>query len=378
MNRLAAIGPRLTTLLLVLFASLCARAAEAHQIGLSRGQYTALADGLEARLVFDGDELGRVVDDRAGGVAGTAIDSTEARAVLERRIVQQIRVSDDERRPCAGTLRRVKRAEKGGVVLFAAYRCMGLLDASSVALEFWDELLPGHRHLASATDPNPAQPSAAGPSAANPNLASPGGEAREQILYRERPRLELSAVPAPKRLSPLEWIELGVQHILGGYDHLAFLLALVLVTPALRTLTATVSVFTVAHSVTLALSTLQVIAPPPGLVECAIALSISYVGLENLTERARRPRFTIVFVFGLIHGFGFAGALAELGLPQAQTPAALFAFNIGVELGQLAVLAVAYPVIQQLCKTRWFVPRGVPAISLCTALAGMVWFFDRV
>jgi hydrogenase/urease accessory protein HupE len=275
-------------------------------------------------------------------------------------------------------LRRIEPAEKGGVVLFGAYRCEGLLDASSVALEFWDELLPGHRHLASAASAASTNASPTDASVASPNAASAGGEVREQILYRDQPRLELSAVSAPKRLSPVEWIELGVEHILGGYDHLLFLLALVLVTPALRTLTATVSVFTIAHSVTLALSTLQVFAPPPGLVECAIALTITYVGLENLTERASRPRFLIVFAFGLIHGFGFAGALAELGLPQAQTPAALFAFNVGVELGQLAVLAVAYPVIQQLCKTRWFVARGVPAMSLCTALAGMVWFFDRV
>jgi hydrogenase/urease accessory protein HupE len=358
MTRLAA----LRCLLVVLLAALAPRVAEAHQIGLSRGQYTALSDGLEARLVFDGDELGRVVEDRARPERGGALDSSEARGTLERWIVERIVVSDREGQRCPGTLRRVETVEQGGVVLLASYRCGGELDTSSVELDFWDELLPGHRHLVSAS-----------PSATS--------DAPEQILYRERPRLADSlglTAPVPKSLSPFEWIQLGVEHILGGYDHLLFLLALVLVTPALRTLTATVSIFTLAHSVTLALSTLGVLAPPSRLVECAIALSISYVGLENLTERASRPRFLIVLAFGLVHGFGFAGALAELGLSQAQTPGALLAFNAGVELGQLGVLAIAYPVIRMLCRTRWFVPRGVPALSLCTALVGVLWFFDRI
>jgi hydrogenase/urease accessory protein HupE len=368
MTRLAAIG----CTLLVWLTAFAPRIAEAHQIGLSRGQYTALPDGVEARLVFDGDELGRIVEDRARAGGGSALDSSEARGTFERWIVQQIRVGDRAGRGCPGTLRQVEIIEQGGVVLLASYRCEGAPD--NVELQFWDELSPGHRHLASSS-----------PSAA--------GEAAEQILYRERPRLqnglerglenglerglELSP-PESTSLSPFEWIRLGVEHILGGYDHLLFLLALVLVTPALRTLTATVSVFTLAHSITLALSTLGVFAPPPGLVECAIALSISYVGLENLTERASRPRFLIVLAFGLIHGFGFAGALAELGLPQARTPGALLAFNVGVELGQLGVLAIAYPVIQLLCRTRWFVPRAVPALSLCTALVGVLWFLERI
>jgi hydrogenase/urease accessory protein HupE len=289
-------------------------------------------------------------------VAGEA-----ARAVLERAIVQRVQVADRSGERCPGRLLKLETTDSGAVVLDAVYRCAAALDRERVQLELWDELTPGHRHLASV---------------ASPDASAVAGS--EQLLYRERPRLELGAVPEPKTLSLLDWILLGVEHIVGGTDHLLFLLALVLVTPAMRSLALTVSVFTLAHSVTLALSTLQIILPPPGLVECAIALSICYVGLENLTERASRPRHAIVFAFGLIHGFGFAGALAELGLPQAQAPSALFSFNLGVELGQLAVLALAFPIIQQLRRTHWFVPRGIPALSLCTALAGMVWFIDRV
>ena len=339
-------------LLLVVLCLLQTRAAAAHQIGLSRGQYTVHSDAVEARLAFDGDELGITTSDppRAGTLA---LASREAHAAVQARIVDHIGVRDQRGAGCPGTLEGLEPLDKGGVALRAAFRCSGSLDSSSVELAFWSALTPGHRHLASAGGPS------------------------EQLLYRERPQLELKAAePAP--LSAFAWVQVGVEHILGGYDHLLFLLALVLVTASLRTLTATVSVFTLAHSVTLALSTFQLFSPPPSLVECAIALSIIYVGLENLTARASRPRYPIVFAFGLIHGFGFAGALAELGLPAARTPAALFSFNVGVELGQLAVLALAFPAIRALSRIRWFVPRGVPALSLCTAMAGLVWFVERV
>ena len=343
-------------LLLFILCLLQTHTAAAHQIGLSRGQYSVHSDALEAQLIFDADELG-INSGAPPRADALALASPEAHAALQARVVDHIDVRDRRGTPCPGTLEKVAPLDKGGVALSATYRCEDVLDSSSVQLGFWSELTPGHRHLASAAAQN------------------------EQILYRERPHLELAAAPraaAPVPVSALAWIQLGIEHILAGYDHLLFLLALLLVTPALRTLTATVSVFTLANSVTLALSSFDVFAPPPSLVECAIALSITYVGLENLTERANRPRYAIVFTFGLIHGFGFAGALAELGLPAARTPAALLSFNLGVELGQLTVLALAYPVIRGLARTRWFVPRGVPALSLCTAALGLVWFVERV
>lgn len=345
-------GWRPARLVLVALCMLQARAATAHEIGLSRGQYTAQPDTLEARLMFDGDELGIAASEPPRGGA-LAITSEEAHAALQTRIVEHLDVRDLHGARCPGTLDRLEPLDKGGVALAATYRCADALDTASVQLAFWNELKPGHRHLASTAAQS------------------------EQILYHDQPRLRLANTD-PTSLSPLAWIHLGVEHIIGGYDHLLFLLALLLVTPGLRTLTATVSVFTLAHSVTLALSTLDLLAPPTSLIECAIALSITYVGLENLTERASRPRYAIVFAFGLIHGFGFAGALAELGLPAARTPAALFSFNVGVELGQLAVLAIAYPIIRGLSRKPWFVPRAVPALSLCTALVGVAWFIERV
>lgn len=349
---------------------LSATGAHAHAIGLSRGEYRALPSGVEAYLVFDRDELAGVLEGRMG----EGLESNAGRAEIERRIVQRVVVTDRGGQPCPATLRQLTITSDGGARIDAEYACPLAPDTSRVSVEFWDELSPGHRHLArSVTDTAPG----AGTLALSPNDALPS-DARQWLLYLAQPTFELLPVREPPSLSLLDWVQLGVEHILGGYDHLLFLLALAIVTPGYRTLAATVSVFTLAHSVTLALSTLRVLSPPPSLVECAIALSITYVGLENLTPRAARPRYLLVFAFGLIHGFGFASALAELGLAQAQSLGALFSFNVGVELGQLAVLAVAFPIIQQFRRTAWFGPRGVPALSLATALAGVLWFFDRV
>ena len=374
-------GARALGWLLLLLAAFTSARASAHAIGLSRGEYRVLPDGLEARLVFD---LADVVLPAAPDAR--ALTSAAGRAELERRFVHNVRVSSRGGQRCPGRLRGSAVTADGGVALDAAYACAGEPDATNISIDFWKELAPGHRHLAtSASTPSPL--SATTPAGATPpaGATTPAGatppplaSAREQLLYAEQPRLELTPAPATTSLSALEWVHLGVTHILGGYDHLLFLLALVLVTPALRPLAATVSLFTLAHSISLALSTFRVFAPPPSLTECAIALSIAYVGLENLTPRAARPRYLIVFAFGLIHGFGFAGALAELGLPPAQTPLALLAFNGGVELGQLGILAIAFPLTLHLRRLEWFVPRGVPALSLATALAGLAWFIQRV
>jgi hydrogenase/urease accessory protein HupE len=171
---------------------------------------------------------------------------------------------------------------------------------------------------------------------------------------------------------------LGVQHILLGYDHLIFLLGLLLIGGRLRPLLVMVTAFTVAHSITLGLAALGVWAPSPRMVEPAIALSIAYVGVENWFVHDAARRWLITFPFGLIHGFGFAGALREISLPSSELPLALAAFNLGVEGGQVAVLAVVLPAVLWLGRSRWFADRGVKAASAAIALAGLFWFALRL
>jgi hydrogenase/urease accessory protein HupE len=147
------------------------------------------------------------------------------------------------------------------------------------------------------------------------------------------------------------YLRLGVEHILFGFDHLLFVLALVILVREWRRVAITVTAFTIAHSITLAAATLGFVNVPGPPVEATIALSIMLVSVEILNARAGRPSLTarlpwlVAFSFGLLHGFGFAGALAEVGLPQHAIPIALLFFNVGVEIGQLVFVAAVLSLI---------------------------------
>jgi hydrogenase/urease accessory protein HupE len=170
---------------------------------------------------------------------------------------------------------------------------------------------------------------------------------------------------------------LGVEHILTGYDHLLFLLALVVAGRGMRQLVAIVTSFTVAHSLTLAAATFGWVQPPPRLIEAAIALSIAYVGVENLLVKDVRGRWRLTFVFGLVHGFGFANVLREMELPRAALASSLFTFNAGVELGQLGVLVLAWPVLRAAQRSAYAV-NITRAVSAVVIVFGVVWFMQRV
>lgn len=164
-----------------------------------------------------------------------------------------------------------------------------------------------------------------------------------------------SSFTIPTRPNPLEvvrtYLVLGFEHILGGIDHLAFVLALLILVKGTRRLIWTVTAFTLAHSLTLAGATLGFVHLPGPPIEACIALSIMFVASEIVhsqrgkTGLTERYPWIVAFIFGLLHGLGFAGALAQIGLPQASIPIALFFFNVGVELGQLFFIAGVIGVI---------------------------------
>jgi len=174
---------------------------------------------------------------------------------------------------------------------------------------------------------------------------------------------------------------LGVHHIVTGYDHLLFLLGLLIVCRTPRSALLLITCFTVAHSFTLALSTFGLVDLPGRLVEAIIAASILYVGIENVVRRdgILRGRWLLTFVFGLIHGLSFAGVLHEMGIAKQGLGAAvpLVAFNSGVEAGQLAIAAVVLPIIWQLRRRPGFLRVGVPACSALVAVAGAYWLLER-
>lgn len=181
------------------------------------------------------------------------------------------------------------------------------------------------------------------------------------------------------------FVGLGIEHILFGVDHLLFVLCLLLLVRNLRSLLATITAFTLAHSITLALATLGIVhvAAPP--VEATIALSIVFLAVELARGGAARSVATraypwlVAFSFGLLHGLGFAGALAEIGLPQGEVPLALFAFNIGVELGQIAFVATVLALGRAVhaLSLRW--PAWAPrAAGYAIGSAAAFWVFARL
>jgi hydrogenase/urease accessory protein HupE len=179
----------------------------------------------------------------------------------------------------------------------------------------------------------------------------------------------------------------GVEHILFGYDHLLFVLALMLIVRDTRALILTVTAFTLAHSITLALAALGVVRVPGPPVEAAIALSIVLLAAEIVRLRTGQPSLTgsrpwlIAFCFGLLHGFGFAGALSEIGVPRADLPLALFAFNLGVELGQLLFIAAVLALVAAARKVRGLgavAGQGVRWAPYAIGSLAAFWFVERV
>lgn len=177
-----------------------------------------------------------------------------------------------------------------------------------------------------------------------------------------------------------KFLPAGIHHILIGPDHLLFLVGLLLLGGTIRRLALVVSAFTAAHSLTLSLAALNLVVPPAGIVEPAIALSIVYVGADNLLVREGRDvRAWIAFGFGFIHGFGFASVLREMDLPARALGWSLFSFNIGVEIGQLlVVVAVASALGALRSRSQWAARRLAVAGSVVVIAAGTFWFVQRV
>ena len=177
-----------------------------------------------------------------------------------------------------------------------------------------------------------------------------------------------------------QYLWLGYTHILPkGLDHILFVLGLFLLSPRLKTLLLQVTAFTVAHSITLGLSMYGIVSLPPRFVEPMIALSIAYVAIENLITRELKPwRIALVFMFGLLHGLGFAGVLRELGLPRDEFLTALLMFNLGVEGGQLTIIAAALLAVFPFMKKGWYRQRVVMPASLLIAAIGIYWTITRL
>ncbi len=177
------------------------------------------------------------------------------------------------------------------------------------------------------------------------------------------------------------YLILGYKHILPlGLDHILFVLSLFLLSPNIRSLLSQSLAFTIAHSITLGLSMYGVISPPSSIIEPLIAISIVYIALENIfTDKIKPARLGVVFLFGLVHGMGFAGALSEIGLPENAYMLSLIMFNIGVELGQVSVILIAYISIARWHSSKPYYQKSiVTPLSLLIACIAAYWTIERI
>ncbi len=350
--------------------------AEAHAIGLSSGEYRAEGMRVNASLSFARGEVVSLIptldENHDGHVSAAEVASH--RAELEEKVLRRVGVRRGGK-ACEAALVDCGLTEQDGLLIVGRWTCGATEGPFDIELGILDDVARGHRHLAHIA-------------------ANEGG--RDEVLFGVQRSFSIEATSAraggagpsesagaasaqgPDPASLGAMFRMGIEHILTGYDHLVFVLGLVLARARLRALLATVTAFTVAHSVTLAIAVLGVWSPSPRFIEPAIALSIAYVGVENFFVQDASKRWRVTFPFGLVHGFGFAGALQEIALPRGKLLPALAAFNLGVEAGQLAVLALLLPLLVLLRKHAWFERRGVPLTSGLVACAGVVWFVARV
>jgi hydrogenase/urease accessory protein HupE len=324
----------------VLALATVVRLAQAHAVGLSSGEYTVTGAEVVARLVFA---------------------QADAEGLDADTLVREIVVSSDGK-ACNGVADEVVTAQPPGMAYRARFVCDPPRQRIVVRATFFDRLPEGHRHAIRLQQ---------------------GARSVGDVLYRRHDSVAFAVDSAPSPPRPIALaamgglLRMGLEHILTGYDHLLFLFGLVLVAGSVRSLLAVVTAFTIAHSITLGTAALGVWAPATRIVEPGIALSIVYVGVENFFIADIRGRWRVTFPFGLLHGFGFAGALRSAELARSEVPAALLSFNIGVEVGQLAVLAVVLPALAWLRRSRRFADAR-RALSAAVIATGALWFIARI
>ena len=214
------------------------------------------------------------------------------------------------------------------------------------------------------------------PSHANYATIKLDGKQQEAVLSYESRELAIGEVTFMQ--SATQFLLLGLEHIFTGYDHILFVISLLFGAKTFKNILSLVTAFTIAHSFTLILATLEIVQLPGRFVESAIALSIIYVALINIFSPDSKHQPWLAFGFGLIHGFGFAGILSEMRLDGNHLATSLLSFNIGIEIGQLIIVSVVFPILLWVKKLTFKPVKWViPGTSVAILAFGLVWFFER-
>lgn len=295
-------------------------------------------------------------DNAAGLQLGKPTGQQDYQPLLQA-IEKHLRISagDSQCKPGNGQV-TPPSTEGGNVVVHMRFDCAAPAERLTIHDDLFDVLGGGYHTIA--------------------NIQWSGGSQQHVFLPTARDvTVQLTASKSARGAG--SFFPLGIEHILTGYDHLLFLLALILRGGNLVSLLKIVTAFTVAHSITLALAALNIVTLPERLIEATIALSIAYVAAENLfLKRPVSHRWAVSFLFGLVHGFGFSNVLRELGLPKDGLLWSLLNFNLGVEFGQAAAIVAVLPLLIWLRRTR-FEPRAVATASVIVLVIGLALFIER-
>ena len=339
----------------------------AHQVNISTARVELKPQrAVAVEVAMKGSDVDRVagthVFDEQKGLVDTA-KVAESAAAIAAYVGAHVAVTGADGTPCIVGAPQVT-ADEDGVITRNTYSCAKVAGD----LVYHSTVLTGSNS-----------------SARQVVLIGAGPDAAQALLDNTNTTLTLS-VPPPSLFSVMErYLVTGIEHIFLGYDHIAFLIAIVLWARRLLPVIKIVTAFTLAHSITLSLAALQIVVIPSTIVEPAIAASIVFVAVENFFSRDIDGRWKVTFAFGLIHGFGFASALQEFGLPAHAVVPALAAFNIGVEIGQVAIVSIVVPVLVVLDRL-FAADRTKPvraaalvyALSALITVLGSYWFLTRV
>jgi hydrogenase/urease accessory protein HupE len=345
-------------------------AAQAHQINLTNARIVVGADrNVDVEIAMKGTDIDRVAgtsvyDAAANRVRPAALAASAAPILAYIRAHSAVFGGDGPMcRPGAGTV----APDGDGAAIRIPWSCAGVADPLRYRSTVLVDVSPDTKQVV---------------------LIGAGAKAAQDLLDAGRTETALTGTPPPSLLQVVfRFIGAGIGHIFLGYDHICFLISVVLWSRRLWPVVKIVTAFTLAHSITLSLAALDILRIPSTIVEPAIAASIVYVAVENFLTRDVEKKWRITFCFGFIHGFGFANALQEFGLPRTALVPALASFNIGVEIGQIAIVSLVMPLLLTLDRLPAPGRRGGPApvrsapvvYAVSAVIVGLAsyWFLDR-
>jgi hydrogenase/urease accessory protein HupE len=367
-SRLAGSRAVLGAILVIFFSLLSLQDAAAHDPGLSSLTIRQRTNSLEATLtlaVKDAAQVAELDENHDDTVAQVEFDRGQLQ--LDAAVASQIVIAADGKVAKDSSIHS-RLDENNNVEVRLNFHAIGF-SSLEIQSKIIASLPLGHRQYLQIQN-------------------STGETLFERLLCAAADRATVEMPDAHSSIGAFEaarsfanFLSLGVKHILTGYDHLLFLIGLLLVVRGFFSSLGIITSFTIAHSITLAVATLHLVQIPSRIVEPLIAASIVFVGIENLWRgdipTARRM---VAFGFGLIHGFGFASALREAGIGSGTGGILLplFSFNLGVEFGQIMIAAAALPIIWKLRQNPMFIARWAPACSAAVVLLGSFWFVQRI